>query len=77
MAIDHNPTLEPLFRDTNKEVQGTRFVDMLSSIVENMNSPDTIFQKIAELAGEQEQVMSKETFAVPVSKETCGGPKLT
>jgi hypothetical protein len=75
VAIDHNPTLEPLFRYTNKEVQGTKFVDMLSSIVANINSPDTIFKKIAELAGAQ--VMSKETFAVPVSKETCGGPKLT
>ena len=53
MAIDHNPTLEPLFRYTNKEVQGTKFVDMLSSIVANINSPDTIFKKIAELAGAQ------------------------
>jgi hypothetical protein len=34
-------------------VQGTKFVDMLSSIVANINSPETIFKKIAELAGAQ------------------------
>jgi len=53
VAIDRDPTLEPLFRYTNKEVQGTKFVDMLSSIVANINSPETIFKKIAELAGAQ------------------------
>ena len=32
-------------------MQGTKFLDMLSSIVENCSAPDTIFQKIGDLAG--------------------------
>ncbi|EKX33177.1 hypothetical protein GUITHDRAFT_120658 [Guillardia theta CCMP2712] len=42
--------LEPLFRFTNRVVQGTKFVDMLSSIVDNIHSPAEIYVKIADLA---------------------------
>eukprot|EP00960_Hanusia_phi_P043232 755945-Hanusia_phi.AAC.1 len=42
--------LEPLFRFTNRVVQGTKFVDMLSSIVDNIHSPADIYVKIADLA---------------------------
>uniref|UniRef100_A0A7S4PAX6 Globin family profile domain-containing protein n=3 Tax=Guillardia theta TaxID=55529 RepID=A0A7S4PAX6_GUITH len=49
-SVKDNETLEPLFRFTNKSVQGTKFVDMLSSIVENITSPADIYVKIAELA---------------------------
>ncbi|EKX39126.1 hypothetical protein GUITHDRAFT_143733 [Guillardia theta CCMP2712] len=49
-SVKANDTLEPLFRFTNQTVQGTKFVDMLSSIVENINNPQTIFEKVNELA---------------------------
>jgi hemoglobin-like flavoprotein len=43
-------TIEPLFRFSNREVQGTKFMDMLGSIIDNVNSPELIFRKISELA---------------------------
>mmetsp|Transcript_2496 Transcript_2496/g.5982 ORF Transcript_2496/g.5982 Transcript_2496/m.5982 type:complete len:1471 (-) Transcript_2496:34-4446(-) len=49
-SVRDNDQLEPLFRFTNSSVQGTKFVDMLSSIVENIQSPASIYVKIAELA---------------------------
>ena len=39
------------FRYTNKEVQGTKFMDMLCFIVDNINSPEMIHAKIGELGG--------------------------
>jgi len=38
-------------RFSNKEVQGTKFMDMLCSIVDNINSPEMIFAKIGDLGG--------------------------
>ena len=49
-SVRDNDILEPLFRFTNRSAQGTKFVDMLSSIVENLNSPANVYQKIADLA---------------------------
>ena len=42
-------TLEPLFRFSNREVQGTKFMDMLGSIVDGIERPELIFHKIAEV----------------------------
>ena len=42
-------TLEPLFRFSNRDVQGMKFMDMLGSIVESIESPELIFFKISEL----------------------------
>eukprot|EP00960_Hanusia_phi_P077695 768729-Hanusia_phi.AAC.2 len=49
-SVRDNEVLEPLFRFTNRAVQGTKFVDMLSSIVDNIDSPNEIYKKIADLA---------------------------
>jgi len=49
-SVKANEVLEPMFRFTNQTIQGTKFVDMLSSIVENINNPQTIFEKVNELA---------------------------
>eukprot|EP00960_Hanusia_phi_P069537 767111-Hanusia_phi.AAC.3 len=49
-SVRDNDILEPLFRFTNRSAQGTKFVDMLSSIIENLNSPSNVYQKIADLA---------------------------
>jgi hypothetical protein len=38
-------------RFSNKEVQGTKFMDMLCSIVDNINSPEMIYAKIGDLGG--------------------------
>ena len=38
-------------RFSNKEVQGTKFMDMLCSIVDNINSPEMIHAKIGDLGG--------------------------
>jgi hypothetical protein len=38
-------------RYSNKDVQGTKFMDMLCSIVENINSPQMIYAKIGDLGG--------------------------
>ena len=38
-------------RYSNKEVQGTKFMDMLCSIVDNINSPEMIHAKIGDLGG--------------------------
>eukprot|EP00960_Hanusia_phi_P058685 763951-Hanusia_phi.AAC.4 len=49
-SVKDNEFLEPLFRFTNPTVQGTKFVDMLSSIVDNIQNPVDIYVKIADLA---------------------------
>ncbi|MGB1598877.1 MAG: hypothetical protein ACPIOQ_39370 [Promethearchaeia archaeon] len=43
--VEQDESLEPLFRYSNKEVQGTKFMDMLSSIVDNLNSPEVLRRK--------------------------------
>jgi len=48
--VPQHELLEPFFRYTNRDVQGMKFVDMLSSIVDNIHTPEFIFNKISEMA---------------------------